>query len=293
MRPLDEARERLGAFMHRIHGSRGLFWGALGLLILTTAQPSLPRNWDVLMLTAPVFLLFVGGLITLPREGVAAIARAETLTDRADAWKPMAKRLFWPLLLSILMLPPVFLFFYGIPHMSPFAALIDPDLMRQITLTFLFFTLLMPALYLRSSRKYAPDIRSVRPKDIAKDDVRHGQRDNLLWLGLVLLVAWAWLLRPFWHPFSLADWPPDLDSLRAGPRGVGSFAFAIAIPLTLWMSLTAHLSLLRKIWHENTWKAHRVLAILAGLHVVIIISAIVLHAYVLLWIAQYRSATGF
>lgn len=284
--------ERAAIGLHSVHGSRGLFLGALGLLALTLADPAIPRDVDRTLLTAPVFLVLVLGLVTLPREAVAAQQRARSLLEADEPERLLARRLWWPFLLVVLLAPRVFLAAYGIPHMNPLTGVITPGVQRQITVAFLFFVLLLPVIYLRASRRYAPHIVAKRPAHLPREDRSHQDRDLLLLLGFVLLVAWAWLLRPFWAPFSLIEWLPSLTSLEAGPRGVASITFAVAIPLILWTTLVAHLALLNRIVRTKAWDRPRVVA-LAASHLLLAFVAIILHVYDLLWIAQYRSAVGF
>ncbi|MGB1586424.1 MAG: hypothetical protein ACPHID_05205 [Thermoplasmatota archaeon] len=285
-------QERLALAVHALHGSRGVYLGALGFLIITWAEPAIDPDVDRLFLTLPVFVIFVNGLVTLPREGVAARQRALALLDGEQDWRPMARRLFWPALLTLLLAPRIFLAGYGIPHMNPLTGLLTPAIQRQLTVTFLFLLLLIPAWYLRSSRRYAP-IEPQRPKDLAEDDQLHGQRDLLLWMSLAIGAAWAWLLAPFWTPFSLLEWTPHLDSLRQGASGLGSISFALTIPLVLWMSLHAHLAFLFALWRRDAFATQRRQAALAVAHIALVLLAVALHVYDLLWIAQYRSAVGF
>lgn len=285
--------DRTARAVHALRGSRGVYLGALGFLIITWAEPAIDPEVNRLILTLPVFTVFVVGLVTLPREGVAARERALALLDREAGWRPMARRLIWPALLCLLLAPRVFLAAYGVPHMHPLTGVITPAIQRQLTVTFLFLLLLLPAIYLRSSRSYAPHIEPQRPVHLDPDDATHTQRDLLLWMSVAIAVAWAWLLSPFWSPFSLLEWTPDLDSLRLGARGVGSIAFALTIPLVLWMSLNAHLVFLHAAWQREVFATRRRQIALAALHVVLILAALVLHIWDLLWIAQYRSAVGF
>lgn len=284
--------ERLAVAVHALHGSRGVYLGAIGFLTITWAEPAIAPDVDRLFLTLPVFAVFLNGLITLPREGVAARMRALALLDRDADWQPMARRLIWPALLCLLLAPRIFLAGYGIPHMNPLTGLLTPAIQRQLTVTFLFLLLLIPPWYLRSSRRYA-DIEPKRPKDLAEDDELHGQRDVLLWMSLVIAGAWAWLLAPFWTPFSLLEWTPHLDSLREGASGLGSISFALTIPLMLWMSLHAHLAFLFGLWRRDAFATRRRQTAFAMLHVGLVLLALALHVYDLLWIAQYRSAVGF
>lgn len=283
----------LGSVIHFLHGSYGIFAGATLFLILAWAEPALPRGTDLLLFVGPLFLILAIGLITLPREGVAAQQRAVAVLSSPDGPQVMARRLIWPIALCILLAPRIFLAAYGVPHLNPLTGVITPGVQLRLTVTFLFGVLLVPALYLRASRRYAPQIKTSRPSELEQNDFTHTQRDLLLAMTGLLLIAWAWLLRPFWFPFSLFGWPPSLASLHEGARGVGSVAFALIIPAMLWMSLAAHLGTLWTVGRGGTWSEHRRCVMLAALHIGFIVFAIVLHIYDLLWIAQYRRAVGF
>lgn len=286
-------RRHGGAFIHALHGSHGIFAGAFLFLVLAWVELALPRDTNLLLFVAPVFVLLAIGLVTLPREGVAAQQRAVAVLENPDGWRIMMRRLAWPVLLCVLLAPRILLAAYGIPHLNPLTGVITPGVQQRLTVTFLFAVLLVPAIYLRASRNYAPTIETARPSTLSEDDFTNVQRDMLVVMTALLVLTWAWLLRPFWFPFSLFEWTPSLDSLRAGVAGVGAVAFALTIPATLWMSLAAHLGTLWHIGRHGSWFEHRRHAVMAAGHVVFIIWAVALHIYDLLWIAQYRSAVGF
>lgn len=289
---LAAAQERSAALLHLVHGSRGLLAGAVGLLLLSLAEPTLPPA-DRTAVTAPLLALLLLGLATLPREGVATQQRARALRGDPHAAGRMARRTLWLFVLLLLLAPRVFLAAYGVPHLNPLTGVILPDTQRYLSLLYLFLLLLLAVLYLRSSRRYAPHILPKRPRDLARHDRSHQERDTLLWMILGLGLLWGWLLRPFWHPFSLLAWPPELDSLRQGPAGVSSLAFSLTIPLMLFLNLVAHLGLLRDIARDDAWHEERALVAWAMVHAALALTVIILHAYDLLWIAQYRSAVRF
>lgn len=276
-----------------MHGTRGLFLAGVALLLLALLEPLLPDRTPLAWVVFPVFVLLAAGLATLPREGVAAQWRARDLLTEPRAVPRMARRLAWPALLNVLLLPKVFLALYGIPHLSPFTGLLLPDIVRRVAVVLLFVLLLIPILYLRSSRIYAPDIKARRPKDLAHSDGSHAAREVLLWMQAAIVVAWGWMTWPFWRPFPLLAWPPGAASFGLDVRGVGSIAFAIAIPVLLWTTMVAHLALLRDLRTQRRWRKHPGRTLLASAHVVLAILAIVLHAYNMLWIVRYRSAALF
>lgn len=290
---LARTMDRVAAAIHALHGSRGLALGILGLLALSLIEPILPRNADRFWIVLPVFALFVIGGSTLAREGVAAQHRVRRLLEDDAAARKVARRLAWPALLLVLLSPRIFLAMYGIPHLNPLTGLAIPAVQQTITVAFLYFVLLVPVMYLRASRRYAPEIIPKRPRDLTRHDRSHQERDWLLWMSLALAVVWAWLLHPFWAPFSLLDWPPGLDSMRAGVRGVASITYALGIPIVLFVNMVSYLRLLRAIQVEGQWRTRAKLAWATGLHVAAILGAIVLHAYDLLWIVQYRNAVPF
>lgn len=274
------------SFLLTVRGTRALAVCGFLLLALAILEPALPGSMSRLWLVLPVVTLLVLGLLTLPVEGVVAQQRARALLQHPRPVKPMVQRLVWIALLCILLLPPLFLAAYGIPHLNPFTGLLLPTIQRRISLGFLYFVLLIPIFYLRSSRRYAPTIR--------RGDPEPRTRDGLLVMTYGLGVAWAILLEPFWRPFSLLVWPPDLSSLVAGVRGVAAIAFTLVIPLVLFMSLAAHLEMLRAIWKmgPKEWRARRPLVALAAVHIALILLAVVLHAYDLLWIVRYQAASS-
>ncbi len=267
--------------------------GGAGLFILGLAQPLLPRDLSRFWLVAPVFTILAVGLATLPREGVAAQQRARALARHDEAAKRLGKALVWPLLLAFLLLPRIFLGGFGLPHMSPLTGLALPSIQQRVTHVFLFTIILVTAAYLRSSRRYAAHVIAKRPRDLSREDRSHQERDALLWLSIAIFIAYAFLLRSFWQPFSLLAWPPSLDSLRAGVRGVSSIVLSVAVPLVLYTAVTAHASLVRDLIKKELWRERSAVLMLAAAHVALGITCVALLSYNLLWIAQYRASAPF
>ncbi len=288
------AIERMARAVHVVHGTRGLGVAAAVLLVASIVEPGLPTGFPRALFVVPAFLLFATGLLTLPREGIAAQDRAFALLDAADPVRPMVRRLVWLGIAVVLLMPRLFLAAYGIPHLNPLTGLVLPDWQRRMALAFLFLVMLAPILYLRSSRRYAPQVEVRRPKDIDADEGGGlDRRDVLLILTYLLLAAWLLLLAPFWRPFSLFAWPPGLGSLTVGVRGVAALAFAVTVPLVLFMSLVAHIALLRRLRERNDWPPAGRVRALAILHLALILVAVLLHAYDLLWIARYENLVRF
>jgi len=278
---------RLDRALHRVHGTRGLLWASLVLLLASLLEPALPDALSRFWIALPAFALLVTALATLPREGVGAQDRARALLDHPDPGRPMLRRLAWLALLNVALLPRIFLGAYGIPHMSPLTGLLLPTMQLRIALVFLFLVLLLPILYLRSSRRYAPDIRNPMATE------EKGRRLEAMALAtLGIIVTWAVLLRPFWQPFTLLELPPSLGSLHDGARGVAAVTFAIVPPAVLFVSLVAHVDLLARVRIRREHPQRTTLAWLGSLHVGLILLATVQHAYVLLWIARYETAFG-
>ncbi|HLF16587.1 MAG TPA: hypothetical protein VI796_04050 [Candidatus Thermoplasmatota archaeon] len=279
--------------VHAVHGTRGLGLSAALLLVFAILEPGFPPTFPRAAVMAPCFALLATGLLTLPREGVAAQDRALALLDHPRPLRPMTWRLVWLLLAVGLLLPRLFLAAYGIPHLSPLTGLLLPDWQRRIALIFLFVAMLVPILYLRSSRLYAPTIRVRRPVEIDRVEGFMDRRDMLMILTYALLGVWILLLRPFWQPFSLLEWPVSFHSFTQGTRGVAAFGFAITLPMVMFMSLVAHLTLLRRLRKAQGWPHRPQVQAMAILHVALILLVVFLHAYDLLWIVRYNSLSGF
>lgn len=285
--------ETVSTAVHFLHGTRGLAAAGLALMVLGIVDPLIPSGVDRTALVLPVFLVLIIGAGTLAREGVAAQARAKALLHVDAGVKRLYQRLLWPVLLIVLLAPRLFLGAYGVPHMSPLTGLVLPSIQQRLTHGYLFLVLLVAVLYIRSTRRYARHIIPKRPKDLSTADRSHQERDGMLWMSAAILVAYAVLLRPFWAPFSLLAWPPGLESISVGARGVGSIAFSLVIPLLLFVSVSAHAALARDLQRRGKIGQRPWLFTGAVLHVVLGLAATALHAYDLLWIAQYRSAAPF
>ncbi len=270
-----------------IEGTRGLLLGTALLLLAAMTEPALPLSFPRWLFTVPALILLLLGLLTLPREGVAAQDRLLALGEGGD-WRPILRRVLWLALAVLLLLPRFFLAAYGIPHLNPLVGLVPQQWVVRFATVFLFVVLLLPTLYLRSGRSGA-----AWPPKAADDEAMQRRRDTLLVAVALLLVVWALVLRPFWTPFSLLRWPPALWSLTAGSRGVAALAFALLPPALLLMALNAQAALLRRLAHQpRTPERDRCIAA-AGAHVLLVLMAAFLHGYDLLWIARYESLAQF
>jgi hypothetical protein len=271
-----------------IEGTRGLLLGTAILLLAAMTEPGLPVSFPRLLFTVPALALLVIGLATLPREGVAAQDRAVALADGGE-WRPILRRLVWLALVVLLLLPRFFLGVYGIPHLNPLVGLVPQQWVVRLATVFLFVVLLLPTLYLRAGR-----VGHVWPLEPDGDGTpMQRRRDTLLVGALLLLIVWALLLRPFWTPFSLLQWPPELWSLTAGSRGVAALAFALLPPAVLFMALNAQVALLRRLKTTAASPARTRCIAAACVHVLLTLTAAFLHGYDLLWIARYESLAQF
>lgn len=292
-RQLRRILDFLAAAAHILHGTRGLMLGAAALLVLGLVDPILPPDLDRLLFVLPVFAVLVIGAATLAREGVAVQQRARALASTDAGSRRLAQTLVWPALLCILLAPRFFLAAYGIPHISPFTGLLLPAAQQRLTHVFLFVTVLVAALYLRSTKHYARHAVAKRPRELSRDDRSHQERDGLLWMSGITAAVYAWLLYPFWRPFSLLQWPPGLESLDAGSRGVASLTFSLVVPLVLFIVLAGHGALLYDMARRGEIRQRPWLTAWAALHALLGVAAAALHVYDLLWIAQYRAAAPF
>lgn len=272
-----------------VEGTRGLLIGTAVLLLAAMLEPALPATFPRWFLTIPAIALLGIGLGTLPREGLAARERSLMLAD-GDEGRPILRRLAWLGAAVVLLLPRLFLGAYGIPHLNPLVGIVPQQWVVRLATVFLFFALLMPVLYLRAIRYGAVWPRHA---DVHDGDPTVRMRDTLL-VGLgLLLVVWGLLLKPFWAPFSLLQWPPALWSLEAGARGVAALAFALLPPAVLFMALSAQVAVLRRLVNQPRTPARDRCLTATAAHVLLILTAAFLHGYDLLWIARYESLAQF
>lgn len=272
-----------------IEGTRGLLWGTGLLLLGALVEPGLPAGVPLLLLTVPALLLLATGLVTLPRDGLAAHDRTVRLAAGLD-WRAMLRRLTWIGVAVVLLLPRLFLAGYGIPHMNPVVGLVSQQWIVRLATAFLFAALLVPILYLRAGRRGVP---WPRPHELPEGDPQARRHDALL-IGIALLVVvWALMLRPFWTPFSLLQWPPELWSLTAGTRGVAALAFAVVLPAVLFTALAANAALLRVLLDVAPSPDRTKCLSIAATHIALTLLAAFLHGYNLLWIARYESLAQF
>ncbi|HET6398360.1 MAG TPA: hypothetical protein VFH47_02265 [Candidatus Thermoplasmatota archaeon] len=291
-RGLRLALDRVLAASHALRGTRGLLLGAVGLLLLTLLEPALPPATDLAWLVAPVLVVLANGLATLPREGVTLQHRAVAVLAHGHPEPQMRRRLAYIVALDVLLLPRIFLAAYGVPSLNPLTGLVSAGILARVSVTFVFVVLLLPILYLRSNRRYAPHLHPQRPKDLPPDHPDHRTRDLLVLQVAALVLGFALLLRPFWSPFTLLEWPPSLASLNAGPAGVHRLAFALLVPVLLFLTVAAHAQLLFRLGKDG-WRARRGVAGLAAAHIALSLLGIALHAYDLLWIVRYQSMWNF
>lgn len=272
-----------------VEGTRGLLWANGLLLLAAMLEPALPAGFPRWLVTIPALLLLLAGLVTLPWEGLAAQQRAREHAAARD-WRPIAKHLAWLGVTVALLLPRLFLGAYGVPHLNPLVGIVPQQWLVRAATVFLFVVLLAPLLYLRGGRLGAawPTV----PAGTRSGPGLRG-RDTLL-VGLALLLAaWAFVLHPFWAPFSLLQWPPALWSLTAGARGMAALAFALIPPAVYFLALTAQATLVKALL-EQTRDATRDRCLAAALaHVLLTLTAAFLHGYDLLWIARYESLAQF
>jgi len=162
---------------------------------------------------------------------------------------------------------------------------------RRIALVFLAAVLLVPILGFRQVRHRLGPGPVLRPKDLQPTDLEDDRRELLL-AGIVLLGAvWLLLLQAFWSPFSLLAWPPGFGSFGSA-RGVTALAFTLVVPAVLFAGTAIQAELLRAIRKLAPSRARARLAGLAATHLLLLLTALALHAYDLLWIAKYQAASG-
>lgn len=272
-----------------LEGTRGLLWGTGFLLLAALIEPALPEGFPLLLITVPAVVLLTIGLATLPRDGLAAHDRTVRLAASLD-WRAMLRRLAWIGVAVGLLLPRLFLAGYGIPHMNPVVGLVPQQWIIRLATVFLFVALLVPILYLRAGRRGSA---WPRPHELPEGDPQARRHDALL-VGIVLLVVvWALMLRPFWTPFSLLQWPPALWSLTTGTRGVAALAFAVVLPAVLFTALAANAALLRVLVDVAPSPDRTKCLTIAVAHIALNLLAAFLHGYNLLWIARYESLAQF
>ena len=272
-----------------IEGTHGLLLGTGLLLLAAMLEPGLNASFPRWLFTVPALALLATGLLTLPREGVAAHERALALADAAD-WRSIAKRTAWIAVAVVLLLPRLFLGAYGIPHLNPLVGLVPQQWVVRTATVFLFVVLLAPILYLRSGRQHKDHADAMQWPE---GDPRLRRQDTLLVGAYLLLVVWALLLKPFWAPFSLLQWPPELWSLAAGARGVAALAFAVVPPAVLFMALAAQTAAVRRLARAPRGPDRDKALWASAAHILLVLTAAFLHGYDLLWIARYESLAQF
>lgn len=272
-----------------IEGTRGLLWGTALLLLSALIEPALPGGFPRVLITVPALALLTVGVLTLARDGLAAHDRTIRLAANLD-WRAMLGRLVWIGVAVSLLLPRFFLAGYGIPHMNPVVGLVPQQWVIRLATIFLFIVLLAPILYLRAGRRGSA---WPRLQELPEGDPQARRHDALL-VGIVLLIfVWALMLRPFWTPFSLLQWPPEFWSLTAGTRGVAALAFAVVLPAVLFTALAANAALLRVLLDVEPSPDRTKCLSIAVVHIALTLLAAFLHGYNLLWIARYESLAQF
>lgn len=284
------AVEVVAASLHSVRGTRSLASAGGLVLLLTITEPLLP---GVLLpgFTGLALALLAIGVLTLPRETAAAQQRLGAGLAEPGTERRLARLLALPLLLVVLLLPRLFLAAYGIPHLTPASGLLLPSMVRRIALIFLAAVLLVPVWAFHRARSRLGPGPVPRPRDLHATDLEDDRRELLLGCLFVLGAVWLLLLRSFWWPFSLLDWPPGLSSLAAA-RGVTALAFTLVVPAVLFAGLALHGELLRQVWRLAPSPRRSRLVGLAIGHVALLLIALALHAYDLLWVAKYQVASG-
>jgi hypothetical protein len=280
----------IASFVHFARGARSLGLASLGVLILTSLSTALPQI-VIPVLAGFVIVPLVIGLSTLPRDGATAQANLTATLEKPDLMRRLTRLLVVPGVLLILLLPQLFLGAYGIPHMTPLTGLVLPSVQRQLGLIYLAFILILPLVALRQARHSMGASKTRRPKDVPEEDPMHDRRDLLILCSLAIAVVWLIMLRSFWSPFSLFAWPPSFASLYS-VRAVTAVAFTVAPPIVLFMRIALHAELARLMLRDkDTERRARRLA-LNGLHLLLLIGCVALHAYNLFWIARYQAASS-
>lgn len=282
--------DQAARLVHDLHGTRSLAVAGTLVLLLTLTEPVLP---DIFLpgLSGLAFALLAIGVLTLPRETAAAQQRLADTVAKPDAERLLGRLLVLPLLLVVLLLPRLFLAAYGIPHLTPASGLLLPSLVNRMALVFLAAVLLVPIFALRQARHRLGPGPVARPKDLQATDLEDDRRELLIVAILLVGAIWLLLLKAFWSPFSLLAWPPSLASLDSA-RGVTAMAFTLAVPAALFAGAAIQAELLRVAWRLAPSRRRSRLLALAAAHVGLLLIALALHAYDLLWIAKYQSASG-
>lgn len=286
---MNRALDLLATGIHKIHGTRGLLVTGILLLALSIIEPFLPAAVPRILYTLPMAVVLAVAVVTLAREGVAIQDRLLHLGHRADATARLWKHAVIPAVVVVLLLPDLFLAAYGIPHMSPLTGLVLPDVQHRIAVAYLYAILLLVAWSLRRTRRMAPNIRSLPLREL--DAAHRTRRDILWWLSIGLITVWLVALSAFWQPFSLFAWPPGLESLRSGVRGLASITYAGALPVLLFVGASAHVRTAFRLWREGPALRRPVpwFAAIAALY----LTAAMLHLYDLFWIARYQAQSLF
>ncbi|MGB0652856.1 MAG: hypothetical protein ACPGQL_06610 [Thermoplasmatota archaeon] len=277
--------ERRTALLDGLAGTRGLAVALPTLVAISWLQGFLPNDFDVTLLTVPLALLVAWALLSVPREGARALvaARAEGLMAAFDASR-LRRDLVAPGLLVVLLLPRLFLGFYGIPHMSPLAGLVLASITRRVAALAIVLVVWAAAATLR---------RHAKRTDVATPSLRRRDAQVIAVWGLVLV--WLVLLHPFWAPFGPLGWPPaftDLGRIDALLR----VTMSVAVPVLLFPVLVVHAERVKQLIRRRAaGEALPGVGLLSlfGLQVLLALGAVALHTYVLLWIANYHAATGF
>lgn len=282
---------RWAHFVHTMRGTRSLSTAVALLTVLTLLEPILGQGWAWSLGTLPAMFLVVLGVATLPREGVTVQDRVYEAAASPEGARLLLRRALLPAVLVVLLLPRLFLVFFGIPHLTPWTGLLAPSVERSLALGYLFLILWLPLVAIRRTHVLAPHLEVFAPSALASDDPRHRRRTALLLLIVAVVAVWVIALRPFWHPFSLFSWPPGLGSLTtvAGPARI---AYVIILPTALLTRLAAHAGALLRTLRLRPVHVVATAGALT-LHVVLTLAAAALALYDLFWIVQYQNTVQF